>query len=229
MCVSGDDRIDGRVLHRVGDADDRAVPRHAGALPSTVLAPCAAPWWITTTCTLTPCWRSFSDSALIARPRRGTSSPSVAPAATSSGVLSTVRRRSRRSGCRCTVNTWCPAPMSGFCPVRLVDDVGRRGTGIWRAPDVAAAARRRSRTRGCRTTWRRDPTRSPRRSRRVLEQGRVRRRCADVVTGGEQQGAASGRPRRPRRTSSRAVRRRRPARSVRRSAWSSGRADRGSR
>ena len=38
------------------------------------------------------------------------------------------------------------------------------GTGSSRGPDAAGCARSRSRTRGCRSSWRRAPTRSPRRS-----------------------------------------------------------------
>ena len=50
--------------------------------------PREVPSWITTTWTFTPCLRSRSDSALIRGPSSRNASPSVAPAFTSSGVLS---------------------------------------------------------------------------------------------------------------------------------------------
>ena len=45
----------------------------------------------------------------------------------------------------------------------LVDDVGRRGRGSWPEPAAPAVVRCRSRTRGCRSSSRRDPRRSRRR------------------------------------------------------------------
>ena len=66
-------------------------PAHGAAgWPSIRFAPATAPSWMTTTWTFTPCRRSRRDSAAIRSASSTNSSPSVAPALTSSGVVFTV-------------------------------------------------------------------------------------------------------------------------------------------
>ena len=160
--VAHDHGVDRGALELVGDVEDRALPGHAGRGAQGVHAHV----------------RALVDDdhldlhAELAEPlglrldpcglRRGTLSPAVLPADTSSGVF------------------FSSAPMTPtFTPliVKTVDGcdpAGRLARG--RLHDVRGeerevgpcllglqAGRRRSRTRGCRTTWRRGPRRSRRR------------------------------------------------------------------
>ena len=66
-------------------------PCHSSAgRPSIALAPSTAPSWMTTSCTFTPRLRSFADSLRIRSASSRNTSPSVASARTSSGVVLTV-------------------------------------------------------------------------------------------------------------------------------------------
>ena len=140
-------------------------PSHGAAgRPSIALAPAVAPSWMTTTCTRTP-WRAELRRLALgsARPRRGTSRPAVLPGLTSSGVLRTTEPMTptRTPLTRKTVGRSPSSRARGRSPSRRC---WSPGTGSSPAPGAAGSARSRSRTRGCRSSWRRAPTRSPRRS-----------------------------------------------------------------
>ena len=193
----------------LGDVDDRARPRACPAVLPTVFVPAAVPSWMTTICTWTPRARRRSDSAVMRSASSRKVRPAVAPAETSSGVVSR------------------PAPMTPtLTPLTLKTTEGRdprrapcrspsrrcswRGTGSSPEPGAPAAGRPRSRTRGCRRTSRRGPRRSRHRwpacPRAGPSSAARRRRCRRRRAAAR----ASAGPRTPRRTSSRGRRRRRP-------------------
>ena len=165
----------------VGDVEDRAVPRHAGGVADRVAGRRSVPWWMTTTCTLTPCCREALRLGLDPR-RLGQERQALG-------------RAGRRPAPACSPS---PAPMTPTLTPLTVEHLRRRhpvgrlagrrrrrcwwrGTGSWPAPGARAAARRRSRTRGCRRTSRPGPTRSRRRSpacpRAAPSSAARRRRC----------------------------------------------------
>ena len=201
MGVADDHRVDRRVRERVGDLEDRALPRTPAALP-TVLLPTFVPWWMTTIWTLTPRCRSRSDSALI-RSRLGQERQPgrragrdelgrVLELGADDADLDAVDREDLRRR----------HPVAAPCRSRS-PRCSSPGTGSAPAPAGAGAARPRSRTRGCRTTWRRGPMHSRRRSpacpRAAASSAARLRRCR------RRRGSARARaaPPAPRRTSSR--------------------------
>ena len=159
----------------------RIGPSHGtpGVLP-IVFRPTFVPWWMTTICTLTPCCRSRSDSALI----RGASARNVRPARCAG--RDELRRVLQLGADHADLDAVDREHLRRRHPVgrvagRRLDDVRGEEREVRPRPGAAAAARRRSRTRGCRTTWRRGPTRSRRRSpacpRAGASSAARRRRC----------------------------------------------------
>ena len=216
---------------RVGDVRGSDRPRGVPTRLPIVFSPVFVPWWMTTTWTCTPSCaealrlgldpRRLVEELEAGRRAGGDELRRVLQLGADDADLDAVDREHlggrdpRRAPCR-SPSRRCSSPGTGSSP----------------APGASAAARRRSRTRGCRTTWRRGPTRSRRRSPACPRAGRSsaarRRRCRRRPAGGP----APAAPRSPRRTSSRGTRRHRRSARCRRTAWSpasSARAGRGSR
>ena len=98
----------------------------------SAFVPAAVPWWITTTCTFTPCARRRSDSAWIRGASSRNVSPAVAPAETSSGVFCSSAPITPTLT-PLTVNTFDGVTQSGALPVTVVDDVRRQEREVARA------------------------------------------------------------------------------------------------
>ena len=201
--VAGDDEVDRRVLDRLGDAHDRALPGVRGPAVDP-FAPSEAPSWITTICTFTPRLRSLADSRSMRcglveedEPRGGVGAHEL-------------RRRPDRRADHADAHAVHAEHLRRLHPVRrvagrLLDDVRRqerevRPLLVLEDPLDAEVELVVAEARGVESPRVLDVDRRP-----VVEQRRVRRRGADVVTGREQQRAAGQRRSSPRRTSSRAA------------------------
>ena len=175
-------------------ADDRALPRRRRASRRRGWRRASAPSWITTTCTRTPCRREprrlpldplrlveereplGGAGAHELRRRPHGRADDADPHAVDAEDLRRLhpRRRARRSPPRRCSST---------------------GTGSRPAPGAGGSARRRSRTRGCRRTWRPGPTRSRRRSpacpRAAPSSAARRRRCRRAASSSVRPGSAA--------------------------------------
>ena len=185
MGVTGDDRVEGRVLEVVDEADDRPLPGRARRVADRVRAE-GVPSWMSRTWTLTPAFLSRLDSARI-RPSSGRKvRPSVAPAETSSGVVSSSAPMTPTL-VPLTVKTLDGVTQSGRLPGRRLDDVDGEerevGVGLVHQQAVDAVVELVVAVRGrVEAPQVLDVDR-----RLVLEQARVRGRGADVVAAGQDQ------------------------------------------
>ena len=136
--VADDHRVDGRVLELVGDVEDRAAHGTPAALPIG-LRPTFVPWWMTTTWTLTPSLLRRSDSALIRGASARNVSPAVAPAETSSGVVSSSAPMTPTLT-PLTVNTTDGVTHGGCLAGRGLDDVRGQEREVRPLPGAPGAA-----------------------------------------------------------------------------------------
>ena len=194
----------------VGDRQDRALPRHARRVADRVLA-ALRPLVDDDDLDLDArAARSRSDSALIRGASSGTSARRSLPAETSSGVfLSSAPMTPTLTPL--TVKTADGVTHGGALPGRRLDDVRREEREVRPRLLLRAAARRRSRTRGCRSDVASRPqafsTSIAGMSSSSAEFGGE---APTLSPRGEEQARRRAGPRAPRRTSSRGTARRRP-------------------
>ena len=191
--VADDHRVDGRVLERVGDVEDRSLPRGPRRVADRVAAQRGAlvddDDLDLDALPAQPLGLGLDPGRLVEELQslRGAGRDELRgllePGADHADLHAVdPEHRRRRDPVRC---------LSGV----RVDDVGREEREVGPRLVLRAAGRRRSRTRGCRTTWRRGPRRSPRRSpacpRAAPSSGERRRRCRRRPGSGPRPGRAA--------------------------------------